>query len=103
MLVASKSATERPFQRIARTSGLNRFASQTGHGTKTSERNCISTRSYPSPRQWSQRPSPLLNENDEWLNPAAWAAGVPAKSSRISSHASVYKAGFERGVRESGD
>jgi hypothetical protein len=32
-------------QRMARTSGLKRRLSQTGQGTKTSERNCISTRS----------------------------------------------------------
>jgi len=63
---------------MASTSGLKRLPSQMGHGTKTSERNCISTRSLPRPWQLSQRPSPLLKEKLEALKPASCAAGTVA-------------------------
>ena len=44
-LVSRTCATVVPLHSIASTSGLNLLPSQTGQGTKTSERNCISTRS----------------------------------------------------------
>jgi hypothetical protein len=44
---------------------LKRVPSHWSHGTNTSARNCISTRTWPSPWHASQRPPGTLNE--KWL------------------------------------
>jgi hypothetical protein len=42
---------------------VKRAPPHSAHGTKTSERNCISMRSKPSPLHTAQRPPATLNEN----------------------------------------
>ncbi len=72
------------------------------HGTNTSARNCISTRTSPSPWHASQRPPGTLNEKWLAVRPRACASLVSENSSRIGSNALRYVTGFERGVRPIG-
>src|SRR2546422_486042 len=55
----------RPQYLTSRICGLNRLPSHWSQGTKTSARNCISTRTSPSPWQASHRPPGTLKE--KWL------------------------------------
>ena len=58
------------------TCGLNRLPSHWSHGTNTSARNCISTRTSPSPWHASQRPPGTLNEKWLAVSPRARASFV---------------------------
>ena len=58
------------------TCGLKRMPSHCSHGTKTSARNCISTRTSPSPWHASQRPPGTLNEKWLAVRPRAFASLV---------------------------
>ena len=71
----------------SRTCGRKRVPSHTSHGTKTSARNCISTRTWPSPSHASQRPPGTLNEKLLAVSPRVFASLVVAKSSRMGSNA----------------
>ena len=53
----------RPWVRTSSTSGPKRAPPHSAQGTYTSERNCISIFSKPSPVQVSQRPPGTLKEN----------------------------------------
>ena len=64
------------------------------HGTNTSARNCISTRTTPSPSQASQRPPGTLNEKWLAVRLRARASLVAANSSRIGSKALRYVTGI---------
>ena len=63
----------------------------------------MSTFTWPSPAQVSQRPPGTLKE--KWLagRPRSRASAVAANSSRMPSNAFTYVTGFERGVRPIGD
>ena len=76
--------------------------SHCSQGTKTSARNCISTRTSPSPWHASQRPPGTLNEKWLAVSPRARASLVSENSSRIGSNALRYVTGFDRGVRPIG-
>ncbi len=62
---------------------MYRFPLQESQGRKRSARNCISTRTTPSPSHASQRPPGTLNEKAPGFIPCTFAAGVAAKMARI--------------------
>ena len=82
--------------------GVRPSPSHSSHGTKTSARNCISTRTSPSPSHASHRPPGTLNEKWLAVRPRALASLVAANNSRIGSNAFRYVTGFDRGVRPIG-
>src|SRR5256885_12345242 len=71
--------------------------------TSTSARNCMSIVVVPAPSHSSQRPPTVLNENIPAVTPLNFAVVVSAISLRISSHALMYVAGFDRVERPIGD
>ena len=84
------------------TCGLKRRPSHCSQGTNTSARNCISTRTSPSPWHASHRPPGTLNEKWLGVSPRDLASLVDANSSRMGSNALRYVTGFDRGVRPIG-
>src|SRR6266478_3092244 len=89
----------RPRYLTSSTCGLKRLPSHWSHGTNTSARNCISTRTSPSPWQASQRPPGTLNEKWLAVSPRERASFVAANSSLIGSKALRYVTGLDRGVQ----
>ncbi len=69
----------------------------------TSGRNCISTRSEPSPLHARHWPLAELNEKCPAAKPALRACGEAAKAFLMSSKNPMYEAGFARDVRAGGD
>ncbi len=77
----------RPRYFTSSTCGLKRLPSHWSQGTNTSARNCISTRTSPSPSHASHRPPGTLNEKWLAVRPRLRASFVAANSSRMGSNA----------------
>ena len=86
-VMSSTPSIPTPRYRTSSTCGLNRRPPHSSHGTNTSARNCISTRTTPSPSHPSQRPPGTLKEKWPGVSPAARAPPVCENSSRIGSNA----------------
>src|SRR5918997_898548 len=99
---SSTCVIERFLYLTSSTDALKRRPSHCSHGTNTSARNCISTRTSPSPSHASQRPPGTLNEKWLAVRPRDRASLVAANSSRIGSNAFRYVTGFDLGALQRG-